>query len=359
MIEAVFKKKIVLVATVLAGLLVCNGVQKNESSLSVSPHIKAITSVEEFNAVFLSSGSRLLVFYLYADWCGPCRMVTPIIENVADAMNERADFFSIDIDKSPQITGIFNTNSIPHVALVSNQTVVSSLGGVHAEQEYIDAVQTFSDPQSRSEPDGQIIDGIRVITIDDDSAPLRLNVYRGEALRLIFGESEYDRTVSISGMGQFGSAKKGEELAISFTVRDVGVVPFEVTRVVNGESVTVQGGIVVSGFVAPEGNQFVNLFASEARELIADSAVVVFDVRTDHEYLGGHLENAVHIPLDQLEQRIGELSEYRDKPFLVYCRSGNRSVVASQILMRNGFHRLYHLRTGIRGWIAQGYELVQ
>jgi rhodanese-related sulfurtransferase len=41
----------------------------------------------------------------------------------------------------------------------------------------------------------------------------------------------------------------------------------------------------------------------------------------------------------------------KDKPILVYCRSGNRSIPASQILSRNGFKKIYNLQNGINGWM--------
>ena len=62
---------------------------------------------------------------------------------------------------------------------------------------------------------------------------------------------------------------------------------------------------------------------------------VIVDTRTDAEYSQGHLDNALHIPLDDLRKRMGELP--RDKRLLVHCASGLRSYLACRILSQHGF----------------------
>jgi rhodanese-related sulfurtransferase len=61
-------------------------------------------------------------------------------------------------------------------------------------------------------------------------------------------------------------------------------------------------------------------------------ATVILDVREDSEYKQGHIANAVHIPLGQLAKRLTELDKYRERPLIAYCRTGNRSNSAAQLL---------------------------
>ncbi len=71
-----------------------------------------------------------------------------------------------------------------------------------------------------------------------------------------------------------------------------------------------------------------------------DSSLVILDVRNPYElqeYLG-HIEGVINIPVQELEKRIGELKEYKDREIAVICRSGVRSVTATNILLRNGFN---------------------
>jgi rhodanese-related sulfurtransferase len=77
---------------------------------------------------------------------------------------------------------------------------------------------------------------------------------------------------------------------------------------------------------------------------------LLLDVRTQGEYDEGHIEGSTLIPVNELEGRLDEISEYKNLPVLVYCRSGNRSVTASNILLENGFTDVHNLLGGIRAW---------
>jgi len=94
-----------------------------------------------------------------------------------------------------------------------------------------------------------------------------------------------------------------------------------------------------------------------ARELIENRPdMVILDVRTEGEFEDGHLGGAINIPVDDLEQRIGELDD-KDE-ILVYCRIGNRSTRAIGILRDNDFTKLYHMVDGMEGWKAAGHPTV-
>jgi rhodanese-related sulfurtransferase len=96
----------------------------------------------------------------------------------------------------------------------------------------------------------------------------------------------------------------------------------------------------------------------QAHELVeGDRPPVVLDVRNDWEFDDGHLEGAINIPVDDLEGRLGELD--KEDEILVYCRTGNRSARAVQILSENGFEKMYHMVDGIEGWKAAGYPTVK
>ena len=78
-----------------------------------------------------------------------------------------------------------------------------------------------------------------------------------------------------------------------------------------------------------------------ARDLVEKGARLL-DVRSREEFAGGHLPGAIHIPVDELETRIGEL-EPRHAAVVVYCRSGRRSARAAELLRTSGFDAVYDL----------------
>jgi rhodanese-related sulfurtransferase len=85
--------------------------------------------------------------------------------------------------------------------------------------------------------------------------------------------------------------------------------------------------------------------SAEAHALVAAGATLL-DVRTDAEWSAGHLPGAVHVPLADLADRMGEIP--RDHPVVVYCRSGARSANAAAILVAAGYE--VHDLGGMSAW---------
>lgn len=74
-------------------------------------------------------------------------------------------------------------------------------------------------------------------------------------------------------------------------------------------------------------------------ELKNNNKLIVLDVRTPQELEGplGKIDGAINIPIQELEQRIGELKDYKNREIAIICRSGNRSSIGAEILIKNGF----------------------
>jgi rhodanese-related sulfurtransferase len=77
---------------------------------------------------------------------------------------------------------------------------------------------------------------------------------------------------------------------------------------------------------------------------------LVLDIREDSEVRQGRIKGARHIPQKELKDRLGELQKYRDKPVVVYCRTGNRSAQASELLTAHGFTNVINLHGGVVAW---------
>jgi rhodanese-related sulfurtransferase len=92
---------------------------------------------------------------------------------------------------------------------------------------------------------------------------------------------------------------------------------------------------------------------AEAREMI-DAGAQLVDVRADHEWEAGHLPGATHIALPELPARIGEID--KDVPVIIYCRTGNRSEMATVALAEAGYDAA-KLAEGATGWEEEGLDL--
>ncbi|UCE15212.1 MAG: rhodanese-like domain-containing protein [Candidatus Bathyarchaeota archaeon] len=86
--------------------------------------------------------------------------------------------------------------------------------------------------------------------------------------------------------------------------------------------------------------------------------LVVLDVRTQSEYDRGHIYETVLVPHTELDARIGELTGRENHEIVVYCRSGVRSVTASEILDSHNFTKVYNMLGGIQAWQSAGYPVL-
>lgn len=92
----------------------------------------------------------------------------------------------------------------------------------------------------------------------------------------------------------------------------------------------------------------------EATRIMNAEHPLVLDVRETQEYEGGHLPEAVHIPLSQLAGRAADLTRHAGRPVIVYCDRGTRSAAAAAILAKQGFTRVLGLRGGMQAWKEAG-----
>ncbi|MCB1117336.1 MAG: thioredoxin [Chlamydiia bacterium] len=76
----------------------------------------------------IKQGVTLIDFY--ADWCGPCRMLTPVLEEVASEMQGKANFAKLDIDQNQKVAGQYQVTSVPTLILFKDGKEVNRLVGL-------------------------------------------------------------------------------------------------------------------------------------------------------------------------------------------------------------------------------------
>jgi phage shock protein E len=104
-----------------------------------------------------------------------------------------------------------------------------------------------------------------------------------------------------------------------------------------------------------ESIKYIDIPVSEAKIKVDSGEYFILDVRTREEYDAGHIAGSVLIPNEVLLNRLDEVP--RDKPILVYCRSGRRGAISSQDLIDNGFSEVYNMEGGIAAWQNAGYPV--
>jgi thioredoxin 1 len=106
--------------------------------------IHGIASEDELNRLVEMAGQRLIAVDIYANWCIPCKRLSPILEQIAIANSSKVTFFRVNVEKLPDIARKFGVNGIPHVAFLKNKEVVETVVGMQPEETYIDIINRYS-----------------------------------------------------------------------------------------------------------------------------------------------------------------------------------------------------------------------
>jgi thioredoxin 1 len=89
--------------------------------------------LDSFAAATASADTPVLVDF-WAPWCGPCRMVAPILEGLADAYGERLQIAKLNVDEAPEIAARFGVRSIPTLVLFKNGQPLQQIVGAQSAE---------------------------------------------------------------------------------------------------------------------------------------------------------------------------------------------------------------------------------
>ncbi|WP_420580949.1 thioredoxin domain-containing protein [Reichenbachiella sp.] len=97
-------------------------------------HVLKLSSSDEFNQ--LLDENRIVLVDFYADWCGPCHMLKPTINEIAVEYSESIKVVAVDIDKFSSLASRFKINSIPDIRIFENAQLENSFIGVQPKENY-------------------------------------------------------------------------------------------------------------------------------------------------------------------------------------------------------------------------------
>lgn len=192
---------------------------------------------------------------------------------------------------------------------------------------------------------GEMLNGYRVIRLDDFEEKIQLFANRGD----------YVKFLSSKNSGKVIIPDLAVDIEISDSIEDAQVIKMKESGMYSIMFDTNLGSITVSDY---DNRNYQELNTADAVKLLQNQNPVLLDVRSTNEFKQGHLSSALLIPVQELQHRLKEIESHKNDPILIYCRSGNRSTVASKMLIENGFNKVYNLRYGIKDWIKQGGKVV-
>jgi len=92
----------------------------------------------------LISDTKPVLVDFYADWCQPCKMVTPILKKVKQEMGEKVRIIKINVDNNQSISAKYNIRSIPTLMLFKNGQIVFNQAGVIPYEEIVKLINANS-----------------------------------------------------------------------------------------------------------------------------------------------------------------------------------------------------------------------
>ena len=97
-------------------------------------------TAENFEAEVINADVPVLID-LWAAWCGPCRMVGPIVEEIADDYAGRLKVGKVDVDAQPELASAFGVQSIPTLILLKDGQIVAGAIGARAKPQLVEALE--------------------------------------------------------------------------------------------------------------------------------------------------------------------------------------------------------------------------
>jgi thioredoxin 1 len=101
-----------------------------------------ITSVEFQEKIIEGSKTKPAVVDFWAPWCGPCRMVSPVLEELSEEMSEKLNFFKLNTDENQQTASQFGVMSIPTIMLFKDGEPVERIIGATTKNNFKEKLET-------------------------------------------------------------------------------------------------------------------------------------------------------------------------------------------------------------------------
>lgn len=98
--------------------------------------MSVVLSSEEFNSKVLNGTGKVLIDF-FATWCGPCRMIAPFIEEIAEEKAGEVEVYKIDIDQSPDIARQFGIRGVPTLMVFEGGKPVNQMVGAQPKAQIL------------------------------------------------------------------------------------------------------------------------------------------------------------------------------------------------------------------------------
>ncbi len=95
----------------------------------------------EANNEWNFKGNKPCIVDFYADWCGPCKALTPVLEELSKEYDGKVDFYKIDTDKERELSATFGIQSIPSILFIPEEGKPQMAKGAMPKQSIVEAIE--------------------------------------------------------------------------------------------------------------------------------------------------------------------------------------------------------------------------
>lgn len=103
---------------------------------------KIVDQTEFDNLVLKGEGVVLVDFF--ATWCGPCKALAPVLEEVADQVKDKANIYKVDIDQTQSLAQQYRVMSVPTMKIFKNGEVVETIVGLQSKSVLLDKLNYYA-----------------------------------------------------------------------------------------------------------------------------------------------------------------------------------------------------------------------
>ncbi len=96
----------------------------------------SVLSVNKNNFESVKNSEKIVLLDFYADWCGPCRMVSPLVDEIAEE-NPQYLVGKINVDNEPELAAVFGVSSIPTLVVMKNGKIANQAVGARAKEQIL------------------------------------------------------------------------------------------------------------------------------------------------------------------------------------------------------------------------------
>jgi len=105
--------------------------------------VSDILDAQEFRSV-IAATPELVMIDFYADWCDPCKLLAPVLEEIAKENPGQARIYRVDVEENKDLVRSFGMRGIPFVIYFKDHQVIHHRTGLHPKEVYLEAIRRFS-----------------------------------------------------------------------------------------------------------------------------------------------------------------------------------------------------------------------